>query len=177
MNGRSVCLKRGMEVVVDTQLLVETAQRRREKLESKGEPSAGEENDIIDCITTSCAKLVLSVRQQKKESSPHFRSAGFNLPFQQVEYFAELENKEKLLKARKSSIVTFSRHERKAFEGRGHDNVTDDVHLYECAAACSGIVITTDSNLLRRSRDLYKVIRVKTLSPYEIQKRDTEEHP
>ena len=172
MSGCSVYLKRGMGVVVDTHLLVETARRRREK--QRGEPRADEENDIIDCIITSCAKLVLSVKQQK-ESLPHFRRAGFRIPLQQVGYFAELDKKEKLCGPRTSSIVAFSSDNRKAFKGRGHDNVTDDVHLYECAAARGGLVITTDSNLLGRSTDLCKAVGVRTLSPHDILNR--EEHP
>ncbi len=111
-----------------------------------------------------CARLVLSERQLA-EGQPHFQRSGFRIPVQEVGYLQELEKRGKLCRPPRGSLQPLSDAERKCFRGRGHRNVTDDIHLYEAARSLGRLVVTEDSNLLRKAGDIYKSIGVETASP------------
>lgn len=65
--------------------------------------------------------------------------------------FGDLEALGKLLRPRKRLALTGTR---ALCCGRGHDNVTDDLLLYQAAATFDRIVVTREVNLHRRGGQL-----------------------
>ena len=160
-------LKSGEPVVVDSHVLAEAARQERD-----GE--VGSELAFVNALIERCPRVVLSPRQRSSDqtrgelvSALHKR--GFRFP-ELSGLIARLgagERREaKLKRLSRSEVPEFPEQTRVAFLGAGgHDDVSDDVHLYEAAVAKGTVVVTLDGHLLDRAGDLLKQTGVQTLAP------------
>ncbi len=141
-----VAIKKGDGLVVDTHLLVAAAKQCRDGVD-------GEERRLFDCVVSICARVIWT-RALSKEALPHLRRYGFRVP-QQSALLKELDERGKLRRRKRSTLRQLTNAQRAAFAARGHDDVSDDIPLYEAAASTARkLVITADDNILRRREDL-----------------------
>ena len=160
-------LKSGEPVVVDTHVLAEAARQDRDGEE-------GLQLEFVDALIARCPRVVLSPKQLsgdqlRGELISKLKRCGFRF-VQQSDLIARLGAGEggepKLKRLNQSEARDLPAPVRAAFRGAGgHDNVSDDVHLYETAIAKGTVVVTLDKYLLKRAGDLEKQTGVRTLTP------------
>ena len=90
---------------------------------------------------------------------------------------AKLEEAEKLVlpKNQHSSITP---EERKLFQGREHDNIKDDLHLFEIVRAiCAEVLVTLDENILGHPnrKQIEEAFGVQILHPEDLLRLAEEE--
>jgi predicted nucleic acid-binding protein len=147
-----------MKVVVDTHVLQAAA--RAERAGQASDPALRLIRKIID----ECPRIVYSPAQAK-EALPHFRSAGFKLPSQEVGFLRELESEGKLVQLRRSSLKTLSGDTRRLMN---RSRLHDDIHLFEPASVGFEAVITWDPTQLKRRRSITGKTEVAVLSVEEV---------
>jgi hypothetical protein len=96
------------------------------------------------------------------------RNAAYHAPkhgvrfFWQNEMVRQLQDLGKIKQPRSSEIAQLPPDATRVFKRRGHDDVTDDAHLYSLARTFDRHVVTRDENLLRRRKDIEKATGVTT---------------
>ena len=156
-------LKSGEPVVVDTHVLAEAARQDRD-----GQP--GEEREFLRALVDRCPRVVLSADQRSRDDRrgelvASLRRKGFRFP-SESSLIDHLAAQGKLSTLPRSGTKALSAQVIAGFRGRGgHDDVTDDIHLYEAAQARRTIVVTKDPHLLERAADFAALTGVETVDP------------
>lgn len=172
MSGKKVFLKPGLRVVIDTHVLVEAV--KQEKAEHREA-----ELRLLEQIFSVCSVLIVAPRNEGEVFSQLSRrglTAGPRRGFLPLTspLFGELEAKKKLTRPATSKMRPLDQTVvKKVFAGRGHANISDDVHLFEAAAAHDRIVVTRDENVLAQRASILDELGIETVSPEEL--LDTDE--
>ena len=155
-------LKSGEPVVVDSHVLAEAARQERD-----GE--LGPQLEFVNALIARCPRVVLSPVQESSDQARGelvhaLRRRGFRFP--ELSALIARLGDAKLTRLRQSEVTEFPERARVTFRGGGgHEDVTDDLHLYEAAVAKGTVVVTLDDHLLSRAADLLKETGVRTLEP------------
>jgi hypothetical protein len=158
-------LKRDEPVVVDTHVIVRAAKQIRDDAD-------GVEAKFMKTLLDRCPRIWISRTQwdaerNRGEIAERLRVAGFR-PWYLSSLILRLDSKKKIVHLRSSADQPLASDVHSTFRGRGgHDDVTDDEHLYSVASSQKTVVVTGDQNLLRRAGDLEKATGVVTLSPQD----------
>jgi len=162
-------LKRDDPVVVDTHVLAEAARQERDS-------DTCLELVFVEALIQRCPRVVLSPDQVDRgggrgELAVALRRRGFRFP-EQSTLINKLDADGKLIRLPRSALGNLSAPAQAAFRGDGgHDNVTDDKHLYVTAIARQTVVVTRDEHLLRRATELAKHTGTETLDPAAVLER------
>lgn len=159
MNGVPEYLRKGTRLIVDTMILVNAADDQRAGA-SESSPLR-----LLRLILDYCPVIVFS-KAQDKANMAHFRRKGFRIPQQQIPYLRELDEEEKWKPLKKRGVL--AEKVRREFSKRGHDNITDDLHLYEAARVADGFIITEDCHLIDRRAEIDPLTGVQRLHLDEV---------
>lgn len=167
MNGKKVFLKPGLRVVLDTHVLVEAVtQERAENSEI--------ELRLLEQILSICSIIIVAPSNESEVYSQLSKRGLRTGP--RKNFFAltspllgKLEAKKKLTKPAASKMRPFEQPVvSKLFAGRGHANISDDIHLFEAAAAHDRVVVTRDENILAQRAPISNELGVEVISPEDL---------
>lgn len=157
MSGGKSFLRSGTRVVIDTHIYSQAM---------RDEQSQREDSPYLRFFSLLAEVCPQAVHGQKltKEISHHLR-LNLRRPNPQAfpSFLKELDDSRKFRKLPSSRCRELSEKERQSLAKKGHDNITDDRHLFEIARSIDNIVVTEDENILNQSDELRRYFGTQIL--------------
>jgi predicted nucleic acid-binding protein len=128
------------------------------------------EKDLIALLIERCPQVLSSKKQQKGLGSILRKNHGYRFPQQQSLVLAKLDEAEKLVTPENQpSSLTIE--EKKLFQGRKHNNIEDDLYLFELVRAIRAeALVTLDENILGHpnKKQIEETFSVQILCPEDV---------